>query len=552
MASPDVSSDNGVAHNGNSSGGKPSTRVVIVGAGPAGLLAAILLLRRNLVETASREYRVTLVDAGVDYGELEEHELKKFRSWMIGLSAHGLSSVREVPGLFENYIEKLGVQIGSATFGAGKLKFTITLSEKEKAKLESFTVDRNYICAALARYLHDHYTTSTGNKETANRTTTVNQCFVSYYNTRALYVDAEEKKLLVRPQKTSDGYGSGVSLLLSQDLPVPGGGFVGSTVPIDYDILLGCDGVRSIVRNAFIANHRDFEFQLHDNFGIFKSIHITQPKSYPDGHFSLVDSCMPNVGCVVLPEKDGCINLAYGHRYDKSWDAALDSNDPAEVAAYLKKNFTLFEMDDYEDAGKKWVEQKLATTSMAYCSFYHSNKLQALLMGDAAHATVPNIGQGMNTALADASALNKILDECDDDWRKVLAEFSKERVKEGHALTALSFHTFSLSPRMQIEIVLRQNIHRILRKLFPWFVDVEPMGAIGEGMKLSEAYNRCMKLGYLQRSRALNEKIQRSHFERTTGMVTTSDSMFWFRAAAACAVLAAGSAWLLSVQEWWK
>ena len=44
---------------------------------------------------------------------------------MIGLSAHGLTAIRTVPGLYEDYIHGLGVDIKYATIGISKsLKLT--------------------------------------------------------------------------------------------------------------------------------------------------------------------------------------------------------------------------------------------------------------------------------------------------------------------------------------------------------------------------------------------------------------------------------------------
>ena len=73
---------------------KPKCRVVIVGAGPAGLLAAINFLRRE----GPVQYQVDLLDQGEDYGALDAAGLEKHRSWMIALSTAGLTALRRVPG----------------------------------------------------------------------------------------------------------------------------------------------------------------------------------------------------------------------------------------------------------------------------------------------------------------------------------------------------------------------------------------------------------------------------------------------------------------------
>ena len=112
------------------------------------------------------------------------------------------------------------------------------------------------------------------------------------------------------------------------------------------------------------------------------------------------------------------------------------------------------------------------------------------------------------------------MNEHADDWEAVLPAFSQERVKEGNALTELSFHSFSLSTPMQMSILIRQNCRRLFNRFMPvWLVEPEPMLQISRGGTLSTAYDKMIQLGYLQRSRRINSEIIRTHFERTTGMV---------------------------------
>lgn len=236
-------------------------RVLVIGAGPGGLLAAINLLRRNEHSNGSGvKYHVTLVDPGVDYGALDEVNLAKHRSWMIGLTSHGTSAIQEIPGLYQDYVEQLGVRIQKATIGLGPYW---NITSKVKDDTPGFCVDRNYVCAALARYLTEKF----GNN---------NEFYRPLYLTRALFVDGENKQVMIR------------SIDNNPSNPMKG---------LDYDVLLGCDGIRSIVRNAFITNHRDFEFDIQDAFGMYKSTHLTLPEKVGEGHFMFLVNPMPNCGC---------------------------------------------------------------------------------------------------------------------------------------------------------------------------------------------------------------------------------------------------------------
>lgn len=124
--------------------------------------------------------------------------------------------------------------------------------------------------------------------------------------------------------------------------------------------------------------------------------------------------------------------------------------------------------------------------------------------------------------------MNELLHEHNDDWEAVLPMFSELRVKEGNALTDLSFHSFGLSAPTQLMILLRQNARRYMNKIFPsWLVELEPMNEIGKGMKLSVAYDKMMQLGYMKYVRRENNEIMQAHFEKTTGMVTTKPASHW-------------------------
>ena len=63
-------------------------------------------------------------------------------------------------------------------------------------------------------------------------------------------------------------------------------------------------------------------------------------------------------------------------------------------------------------------------------------------MGDAAHATVPFYGQGMNSGFEDCRILGEMMEEYQENWTRVFNEFQQRRKPDGDAVQDLSLHNY--------------------------------------------------------------------------------------------------------------
>ena len=113
------------------------------------------------------------------------------------------------------------------------------------------------------------------------------------------------------------------------------------------------------------------------------------------------------------------------------------------------------------------------------------------------------------------------LDFHKDDLEAAIETFSKDRVKEGNALTDLSFYTLSYSDTQQTLLMMEGVIRSRLHKMMPMFFDPYPMDKVAQGGKLSEAYAKMNKLGIIQRVRKTNDTMMREYFEKKSGMLSS-------------------------------
>ena len=218
-------------------------RVVIAGASPAGLHLQALLHTHNKAPDARVTYDVTLIESRPDLGQLDQADLNNNT---ISLSPsqtsqdvadNGLEAIRSVPNLYESYVSGIGIPITEGNmFVSSKDISTVSSNENQSGIPDSCIVDRNFIVAAFARYAKDNIATGPN--------------YTCKYETEVLYVDSANRRVLIRDKASKE------------------------EEYLEYDLLVGADGVCSTAREALVKCHFDFELEDSDISATFKAVDI--------------------------------------------------------------------------------------------------------------------------------------------------------------------------------------------------------------------------------------------------------------------------------------
>ncbi|MEM6937748.1 MAG: NAD(P)/FAD-dependent oxidoreductase [Pseudomonadota bacterium] len=227
------------------------------------------------------------------------------------------------------------------------------------------------------------------------------------------------------------------------------------------ELLLGCDGLRSRVREALAkladdANAFDMlQFPSPSTGLTYKVLNLppqfpvrTDPKGVHDhamayafiSNYSAPDEKLALFALPVASAEDPrTINIILKPEH-KFWQ--LKSAEA--VTAYLKEGFPQLAIDELVPAGE--MEEFAALKpgqfpAPQYTRRIHSEfdrgRQQALLIGDAAHAFPPDLGLGVNSALEDLFELNQSLNAASDETAKASANYAEARVPESEALVQL-------------------------------------------------------------------------------------------------------------------
>lgn len=206
------------------------------------------------------------------------------------------------------------------------------------------------------------------------------------------------------------------------------------------DVVFATDGAFSAVRYNSMQLMEGFNYSqtfIDDGYreillpansdGSYKlkkeSLHI-----WPRGRFMLI----------ALPNEDGSFTctLFMPMKGEQSFEKLTTKE---AVNHFFKTTFP----DFYElmpNIADEWEKHPLSALAIIRCYPWSYGK--TVLMGDAAHATVPFYGQGMNCGFEDCTVMWELMQKHNEDWKKIFEEYQVLRKPDGDGVQDLSLQNY--------------------------------------------------------------------------------------------------------------
>ena len=142
---------------------------------------------------------------------------------------------------------------------------------------------------------------------------------------------------------------------------------------------------------------------------------------------------------IALPNLDGSFTCTLFFPYDGE-NSFNNLKTEQQLISFFKNVFP-DTLDLIPNLVKEYFTNPTSSLSIMRCDPW-TYKYKILLIGDAAHATVPFYGQGMNAGFEGCLVLDSLIDKNNDDWHNCFKEYSKIRKPDGDGLQDLSMHNF--------------------------------------------------------------------------------------------------------------
>ena len=383
----------------------------IVGAGLVGSLWAVYLSKAG--------YKVTIFERRSD---LRKADISAGKSINLALSVRGWKAFKTVG--VEKEIEKIAIPMYGRTMH--DLEGNLTYQPYGLDGEAIYSVSRAGINCTMMDIAENH-----GGA-------------IIKYNQKCIGADLENGILHLEDYNTGATYTHQSDVVFASD-----GAFsavrtkaMQRSVRFDYSQKYISDGYREILLPA----NEDGSYKLDVN-----TLHI-----WPRGKYMLI----------ALPNEDGsftCTLFLPFEGHSNSFDTLKTKDD---VNRFFEKKFPDF-YKIMPEIGDSWEDHPLSSLAIIRCYPWSVGK--TALMGDAAHATVPFYGQGMNSGFEDCTVMWKLMQKYKEDWPKVFNKYQEQRKPDGDAVQDLSLHNYYVMRDYVADpkFLLQKKFERRIQELYP-------------------------------------------------------------------------------------
>ncbi len=364
----------------------PNQKVIVVGAGLAGSLMALMLARRG--------YAVEVYERRPD---LRREDIPAGRSINLAFSDRGIEALKRV-GLAERVLEK-----------AIPMRGRLIHDEKGGTYLLPYSGRRGKHINSVMR----------GELNALLMTEAEKAGAWIQFRQRCVDANLEEGVVVLRDETSKRIYEQ------------------------KADIIIGADGAPSAVRNAFLRRSAVYRFSFSQQYLTHGYVELYIPPG-PDGAFRIEKNALHiwprhQFMMIALPNPDGSFTVTLFLPFEgKNSFAELTS--PPAVRAFFEQYFAdaLPYLDQLE---KRFLNNPKGALATIKCYPWQVHNT-FLLIGDAAHAIVPFYGQGMICSFEDCRIIDQLLDIYDDDWARVMEAYPPSRKPDTDAIADLAEDNF--------------------------------------------------------------------------------------------------------------
>lgn len=401
----------------NASPSPEGRKVVIVGGGPTGTLAALYLAQMGwqvfVYERRSADFRVS----------------SNRRSFNIILSRRGQKALKDI-----------GVELlpEKQVFLQGNVRHTAKGANLGKGFQDAVSVDRTTLAQCLIEEGQHRFPEN----------------IQYHFDQTLLQVNFQDKTALFQGKQDQHQQ--------------------------TFDLLIGADGVYSTVRTSMESQTQGFEVQQNQDNMMYKICDLGFAKNLPGAGEKWSESfhTWPNAQPLTLlapPSSDGSLKgvLILPQVGDITYET-LQSE--ADVLALFKEKFPDV-FPNLEQTGlpsqfaQDLLSQKAAHGGITtQCNQFEGGDC-VVLLGDAAHSVWPSLGQGCNVALESCRIFAEILAQTKGDLSLALPAYTEARKPDTDAVAQLSEIGFGGNKRASsLLFISKVVILMFLHKLLPrWF-----------------------------------------------------------------------------------